>query len=90
MAIATDTARAPWPTRLRTALLSGDRPFPWLAPLIAMLVCFTIYPLIYNIWLSFHEYAPFKRELVWVGGENWVTLWGDERFWSSLTVTFTY
>ena len=63
---------------------------PWLAPLVAMLVVFTIYPLIYNVWLSFHEYAPLKRSLVYVGVENWVTLFGDERFWSALSVTLSY
>ena len=55
-----------------------------------MLAVFTIYPVIYNIWLSFHEYAPFKRRLEYVGGENWVTLWSDDRFWGALYVTFTY
>ena len=71
-------------------MVSSDHPLPWLAPLIAMLAVFTIYPLIYNIWLSFHEYAPFKRRLVYVGWENWSNLMADERFWESLTVTFTY
>ncbi len=71
-------------------VVSSDHPLPWLAPLIAMLVVFTIYPLIYNIWLSFHEYAPFKRRLVYVGWENWSLLMADERFWESLIVTFTY
>ena len=75
--------------RLRR-MVSSDHPLPWLAPLIAMLTVFTIYPLIYNIWLSFHEYAPFKRRLVYVGWENWSTLMADERFWESLVVTFTY
>lgn len=70
--------------------LMGDSPLPWLAPLVAMLVVFTIYPLIYNIWLSFHEYAPFKRRLVYVGGENWANLFSDERFWSALSVTLSY
>ena len=68
----------------------GDSPVPWLAPLVAMLVVFTIYPLIYNVWLSFHEYAPLKRSLVYVGVENWITLFGDERFWSALSVTLSY
>lgn len=70
--------------------LMGDSPVPWLAPLVAMLVVFTIYPLIYNVWLSFHEYAPLKRSLVYVGAENWITLFGDERFWSALSVTLSY
>ncbi len=71
-------------------ILTGDSAFPWLAPLLAMLVVFTIYPLIYNIWLSFHEYAPFRRRVEPVGTDNWQALFSDERFWDSLSVTFTY
>lgn len=77
------------PARLRR-WVSSDSPAPWLAPLVAMLIAFTVYPLIYNVWLSFHEYAPFKRRLVYVGWENWATLLADARFWESLSVTFVY
>lgn len=70
--------------------LVSDHPWPWLLPLVAILVVFTIYPLIYNVWLSFHEFVPSKRGLVWVGARNWSQLWGDVRFWQSLTVTFIY
>ncbi|WP_305985802.1 carbohydrate ABC transporter permease [Roseibium sp. MMSF_3544] len=77
-------------TRGLQGYITGDSPVPWLAPLVAMLVVFTIYPLFYNIWLSFHEYAPFKRQLVYVGTENWSTLVNDPRFWEALSVTFTY
>ena len=80
------TARA---NRLRW-LVSGESAFPWLAPLIAMLVVFTIYPLVYNVWLSFHEYAPFKRRVEPVGLDNWSALLSDDRFWDSISVTFTY
>lgn len=68
----------------------SDSPVPWLLPLICLLVVFTIYPLIYNIWLSFHEFVPRKRALEFVGTANWVQLWNDSRFWSSLSVTFVY
>lgn len=68
----------------------SDSPWPWLLPLVALLVVFTIYPLIYNIWLSFHEFAPRKRALVFVGLANWEQLLNDTRFWGSLGVTFTY
>ncbi len=70
--------------------LTSDHPAPWLAPMVAMLVVFTIYPLFYNIWLSFHEYAPFRRRLEFVGWDNWVTLWGDERFWGAMGITLFY
>lgn len=68
----------------------SDSPWPWLLPLIALLVVFTIYPLFYNIWLSFHEFVPKSRGLEFVGGENWVQLWNDGRFWGALGVTFLY
>lgn len=68
----------------------SDSPVFWLAPLVAFLIVFTVYPLLYNIWLSFHEFVPRKRALVFVGANNWVQLWNDARFWSSLGVTFAY
>lgn len=68
----------------------SDSPWPWLAPLVALLVVFTIYPLIYNIWLSFHEFLPRKRTLAFVGFDNWIQLWNDTRFWGALAVTFIY
>lgn len=84
------SARLPAPLRALLRPLSGEGAFPWLAPLIVMLLIFTVYPLVYNIWLSFHEYAPLRRQLEFVGVVNWVTLWSDTRFWGSLGVTFTY
>jgi multiple sugar transport system permease protein len=68
----------------------SDSPIPWLAPLVALLVVFTVYPLLYNIWLSFHEFVPKRRALEFVGFDNWVQLWSDARFWSSMGVTFVY
>jgi len=68
----------------------SDSPWPWLLPLVSLLVVFTIYPLIYNIWLSFHEFMPRKRALVFVGFDNWIQLWHDTRFWGALGVTFVY
>jgi multiple sugar transport system permease protein len=68
----------------------SDSPWPWLLPLVSLLIVFTIYPLIYNIWLSFHEFLPRKRMLVFVGFDNWIQLWHDTRFWGALGVTFIY
>ena len=74
--------------RRRTALL--DHPLPWLLPLIVILAVLAIFPLFYNIWLSFHEWAPFARRLEFVGWENWATLFIDDRLADSLAVTLTY
>lgn len=74
--------------RRRSALF--DHPLPWLLPLVAILVLLAIFPLIYNIWLSFHEWSPFRRELVFVGLRNWAALFQDDRLGASLSVTLTY
>ncbi len=76
--------------RNRSRFILSDHPLPWLFPLVSVLVVFTIYPLFYNIWLSFHEYSTRKRRLISVGGDNWAQLASDSRFWESLSVTFTY
>jgi multiple sugar transport system permease protein len=68
----------------------SDSPWPWLFPLISLLIVFTVYPLIYNVWLSFHEFMPRERSLAFVGLDNWTQLWGDGRFWGALGVTFLY
>ena len=68
----------------------SDHPLPWLLPLIAILLVFTIFPLFYNIWLSFHEFFPRKRALQFVGLTNWRNLVADARFWQALAITFTY
>jgi multiple sugar transport system permease protein len=78
------------PTARLKRFAISESPIPWLAPLVALLLVFTIYPLFYNIWLSFHEFAAMKRKLVFVGFDNWVQLFHDDRFWVSLGVTFTY
>jgi len=75
---------------LKIGVLSTDRPLIWILPLLAMLLAFTVIPLFYNIWLSFHEYAPFKRQLVFVGWENWQLLFSDARMWEALWTTMFY
>ena len=74
----------------KLGVLSTDRPLVWMLPLVAMLIAFTIVPLVYNVWLSFHEYAPFRRELEYVGLDNWRTMFADERMWGALGVTAVY
>ena len=68
----------------------SDRPLPWLIPLIVILVVFALYPFFYNIFLSLHEFVPRKRELVFVGIENWERLFEDSRMWGALWTTLLY
>jgi multiple sugar transport system permease protein len=65
---------------------------PWL---IGFLV-FTLYPMIYSLWLSFTEYNILQPP-VWVGWKNFCIMFTgsaefprDDRFLNSLFVTFRY
>ena len=88
-AVATPKASRPMKKPKRRKFLS-DTPWPWLAPLIAILATFAIYPLFYNIWLSFQEFLPRKRQLAYIGFENWSTMFADSRMWEALQVTLSY
>lgn len=68
----------------------SDHALPWLAPLIAVLVVFALFPFFYNIWLSFHEFVPRKRALEYVGTANWAKLFSDSRMWGALLITVIY
>jgi multiple sugar transport system permease protein len=68
----------------------SEHPFPWLFPLIAMLLVFAVFPLVYNIYLSFHEFVILKRSLVFVGWQNWLKLFDDTRLNNALVINFTY
>lgn len=70
--------------------LTGDHPFPWLAPMIAMVLGLGIYPLVYAVWLTVNQQNRYTREIEFIGTRNWLKALGDERMWSSLSVTFTY
>ncbi|MGF1475742.1 MAG: carbohydrate ABC transporter permease [Geminicoccaceae bacterium] len=68
----------------------AEGPLPWLLPLIAMLLVFAVFPLGYNLWLSFHEFVPMRRSLEPVGFDNWARLFSDSRLHTALTITLTY
>jgi len=72
------------------AWLTSDNPLPWLAPLIAMILAFGIYPLIYAVWLTMNQQNRFTRKIEFIGAQNWVKAFGDERLWGSLSVTVVY
>jgi len=86
--VAHRSPRDPFITAPR-ALLS-DHAWPWLAPVIALLVVFALFPFFYNVWLSFQEFVPRERALQYVGIDNWVKLFTDGRMWGALGVTLMY
>lgn len=73
-----------------TSVFSLDRPWVWLAPLVAVLAAFTLFPFFYNIYLSFHEFNSFRRTLVFVGFDNWKEMFEDPKMWRAFSVTLVY
>jgi multiple sugar transport system permease protein len=80
------------PRRLVPGLrvLTSEHPLPWLTPLTAMLVAFGVYPFLYSIWLSLHEWNRFTRAFQWAGAKQWQAAIADPRMWNALGITVTY
>lgn len=79
--------------RRRTLLHRLDvrgAPYAFVAPFFVVFAAFSFYPLIYTSWISLHRVELASMDLMeWVGFDNYVTLWGDSRFWNALGNTFT-
>jgi len=69
-----------WSKRTRQTFWIG---MLFLAPWFIGFVLFTFYPLAASFVYSFSEYHS-KKPLVWVGLENYQTMFSDKLFWKSL------
>ncbi|NDJ62398.1 MAG: sugar ABC transporter permease [Chloroflexi bacterium] len=85
-------AAAPTRPQHRRPFFSSDNPWFWLAPGLALLILFSIGPLLYNLVASFHEWDIMNRVFEPVGFENWENLLtnADGRIYNALAVTFQY
>ena len=77
-------------TRRRAPFWSPERAIIWMLPAVLLLLIYSVYPLLYNIWTSFHKFDPLIRDFVWVGGENWATIFSDGRALNAVRVTLLY
>jgi putative chitobiose transport system permease protein len=64
-------------------------PYTFLAPALALLGIFVVYPIIAVIYYSFTEY-DIVRPPVWVGLDNYTKLVNDPTFWLALTHSIVY
>lgn len=84
-------AREATQQRRRRGFFSSDNPWLWVTPALVFLLSYSIFPLIYNVVISFHEWHTRKKIFEPVGVENWVNLFtNDPRFMNSLGVTLRY
>lgn len=67
------------------SVLSDDKYYKWLllVPLLLVLLIFMLYPLIYCLWYSFHEFGMVKAA-TFVGFENYRDVLRDGEFWLAL------
>jgi len=66
--------------------------YAWLliAPAMILLVLFTHYPAVANLWHSFLSTPKGSRPAVWVGADNYVQLVEDPIFWQALSNNLWY
>lgn len=76
--------------RRRVSFWSPEGPWIWLLPAVLLLLIYSLYPFIYNIYNSFREFDPALYGFKWVGLENWTSLFQDQRALNSLRITLTY
>ncbi|WP_214821214.1 MULTISPECIES: sugar ABC transporter permease [unclassified Exiguobacterium] len=63
----------------------------FMLPTIIILVTFTLLPIAYSLFLSFTRVNLFGGiDFQWVGFENYVNAWNDDRVWTALKNTFRY
>ncbi len=75
----------------KKSFFSGDNPVFWLAPAVVFLALYSIFPLLFNLVTSLHEFSSSRKIWVFLGTRNWVELFTDDsRFVNALGVTFTY
>ncbi|NMB45104.1 MAG: sugar ABC transporter permease [Firmicutes bacterium] len=63
--------------------------FFFLGPAVLWLLVFTIFPLLYSLYLSFHS-SRFLRVTGFVGLENYYLVLTDYRFWQAFRVTLLF
>lgn len=59
-------------------------------PALALILGLIVYPVAYSIWLSLLEKHSFFPQQRFIGLENYIYLWGDEEFWTSLWLGVVY
>lgn len=74
------------------AQISRYQPYLFLAPSFAILLVFLIYPLFWNIYIALHDVSltTLLKDWEYIGLENFVTLFNDPNFYTSLKVTLMF
>lgn len=74
------------------AQISKFQPYLFLAPSFAILLVFLIFPLLWNIYIALHDVSltTILKDWEYIGLENFITLFKDPNFYTSLKVTLMF
>src|SRR3954454_11661775 len=64
-------------------------PYLFLAPAVALIGVFVVYPIVAVVYYSFTDY-DIVRPPVWVGLDNLAKVLGDKTFWLALAHSILY
>lgn len=67
---------------------AASAPYVYIAPFFLLFGAFGLFPLIYTVWVSFHDFQ-LNAEMTWVGLDNFVWLFSNDQFYNALLKTFT-
>ncbi|MFC3995724.1 carbohydrate ABC transporter permease [Nocardiopsis sediminis] len=59
-------------------------PYLFIAPFFLLFGVFGLFPLLYTVWVSFHEWSLIGGNEGFIGLDNYVRLAGDAKFWMAL------
>lgn len=75
----------------RFAFAERIRPYLYIAPALLFFAVFFFFPIVYVIYLSFHDWSLLNlEEIEWVGLDNFAALWEDADFRQVLANTLLY
>lgn len=65
-------------------------PLLWIAPTVAVIAVFGVFPFVNTVLLSFTDATPLGGGGAWVGLENYQRLLTDDHFWRAVRNSVTY
>lgn len=68
---------------------AGWHGFLYIAPAMALVIIFFVLPVIFTVWMSFHNW-PLLGNPRWIGFGNYTRMFSDMRFMSALRFTAYY
>jgi len=74
------------------AIFEKAEPYLFLTPALAILLVFLIFPLFWNTYISLHDVSltTILREWEYIGGTNFINLFNDPNFHTSLKITLMF